>query len=261
MTDMTAGPKPTIRAIAIVLAALLAVGTPVFQALTGTIAVGETRLVNNGDTTLVAAGYAFSIWSLIYAGLLAYAVFQALPATRESPGLRLLGWPSVVAMLGCAAWLIAATYDAKWATVAIITVSALVLCVPLAKRYPVQHRVDFWFICAPVSLLAGWLTVASAINALTVLTGMGMIDAASAPIWAGGGVMLVGAIGVGLTSSSKNWVYPLPISWGLVAVAVAEQSDRPMIALMALITAALLVAMSAWVATHRSLLLPLPRQQ
>jgi hypothetical protein len=261
MTDMTAGPKPTIRTIAIVLAALLAVGTPIFQALTGTIAVGETRLVNNGDTTLEAAGYAFSIWSLIYAGLLAYAVFQALPATRESPGLRLLGWPSVVAMLGCVAWLVAATYDAKWATVAIITVSALVLCVPLAKRYPVQHRVDFWFICAPVSLLAGWLTVASAINALTVLTGMGMIDAASAPIWAGGGVMLVGIIGLGLTASSKNWIYPLPIAWGLVAVAVAEQADRPMIALMALVTAGLLVAMSAWVATHRSLLLPLPRQQ
>lgn len=261
MIDPLSGQKPAYRTIAIVAAALIGVGTPIVQVLTGTIAVGETRLVNNGDTTLEAAGYAFSIWSLIYAGLLAYAVYQALPATKESPGLRLLGWPSVGAMLGCAAWLIAATYDAKWATVAIIVVSALVLCVPLAKRYPVQHRIDFWLICAPLSLLAGWLTVASAINALTVLTGMGVIEAETAPVWATGGILLVVAVGAWQCIAAGNWIYPLPIAWGLVGVAVAEQSDQPMIAILALAGAVALVGAAAWAGTHRSLLLPLPRQQ
>jgi len=253
--------KPQVRTIAIVLAAVIAAGTPIVQALTGTFSVGQSDLVTSGDTTLRAAAYAFAIWGLIYAALLAFAVYQALPSTRESPGLRLLGWPSVVTMLGCSLWLIATTYDARWATVAIIVVSAAVLCVPLARRYPVQHRIDFWLICAPVSMLAGWLTVASAINALTVLTGFRVIDAGSAPAWAAGGIALVAAIGLGLTASSRNWVYPLPIAWGLVAVGVAEQSDRPMIALMAVIAAAALAAMSVWVSTHRSLLLPLPRQQ
>jgi|JI9StandDraft_2_1071091.scaffolds.fasta_scaffold37193_2 hypothetical protein len=253
--------KPTIRTVAIVLAAVIAAGTPIIQALTGTLSVGQSDLVTSGDATLRAAAYAFSIWGLIYGALLAFAVYQALPATQESPSLRRLGWPSVVAMLGCSAWLVATTYDARLATVAIIVVSAAVLCVPLARRYPVQHRIDFWLICAPVSMLAGWLTVASAINTLTVLTGFGVIDAVSAPAWAAAGVALVAIIGLWLTSVSRNWVYPLPIAWGLVAVGVAEQADRPLVALMAVISAVGLVGMAIWVSTHRSLLLPLPRQQ
>ena len=36
----------------------------------------------------VPAGYVFSIWGLIYIGLIAYAIFQALPSQRENPRLR-----------------------------------------------------------------------------------------------------------------------------------------------------------------------------
>jgi hypothetical protein len=36
----------------------------------------------------VPAGYVFSIWSLIYAGLLAYTIYQALPAQRSNQRLR-----------------------------------------------------------------------------------------------------------------------------------------------------------------------------
>lgn len=253
--------KPALRTLAIVAAAVFAVATPVIQFITGTSAVAETDLVRDGDTTLEAAGYAFSIWGLIYAGLIGYAVYQALPSTKDMPGLRMLGWPSVIAMVGCGAWLIAATYDAKWATVAIIIGSAAVLCVPLAKRYPVQHRIEYWLVAAPLSMLAGWLTVAAAINTLTVLTGMGVIEQAAAPTWAAGGIVLVVLIGAGITLSSKNWIYPLPIAWGLVGVMIAERMDRPMISLLALSGAVLLLAASAWVGTHRSILLPMPRQQ
>jgi hypothetical protein len=49
----------------------------------------------NGQTTgeisdrfrvyFVPAGYVFSIWGLIYLALIAFAVYQALPAQRENP--------------------------------------------------------------------------------------------------------------------------------------------------------------------------------
>ena len=253
--------KPAFRTLAIIAAALFAIGTPIVQTLTGTIAVGQGDLVNDGKQTLEAAGYAFSIWGLIYAGLLAYAVYQALPATKETPGLRLLGWPSAIAMTGCGAWLIAAAMDAKWATVAIISGSALVLCVPLVKRYPVQDTKDFWLVAAPVSLLAGWLTVASAINVLTVLTSFGVIQPDLADAWAAGGIVTVLAIGVGITAAARNWLYPLPIAWGLVGVAVAEQAERMPIAVLAGGAAVVLVGVAAWVGTHRRILLPYPRQQ
>lgn len=254
-------PKPLIRTSAILAAAMFAVGMPIVQWLTGTIAVGQTNLVNDGEQTLEAAGYAFSIWSLIYLGLLGYAAYQALPSTRETPGLRLLGWPSVIAMAGCGAWLLAATLDAKWATVAIITLAAASLCIPLAKRYPVQTAAEFWLIAAPLSLLAGWLTIASAINTLTVLTGVGVITEPTAPVWAAAGLVIVLLLGGGMSFFVKNWVYPLPIAWGLVAVMVAEQADRPIIGGLAAASALILLAMAVWGGTHRTPLLTQPRQQ
>ncbi len=253
--------KSAFRTLAILAAASFAVGVPVVQAATGTLAVGQSNLVRDGDTTLEAAGYAFSIWGVIYGGLLAYAVYQALPSTGEKPGLRLLGWPSVVAMLGCGFWLIAAAYDIKWATVGIIVASALVLCIPLIRRYPVQTTRDFWLIAAPLSMLAGWLTIASALNSLTVLTSFAVIAPETAPAWAAGGIMLVVAVGGWVSTVSRNWVYPLPIAWGLIGVSVAEHADRPMIALLAAGGAAALLVIAIRVGTHRSLLLPLPRQQ
>ena len=52
-------------------------------------------------------------------------------------------------------------------------------------------------------------------------------------------LVTVVAIGTAVTLMSKNWVYPLPIAWGLAAVWVAEQSDRPMVALLAVAGAAI----------------------
>jgi hypothetical protein len=238
--------RPILRTIAVAAAALFAVATPIVQSLSGVTPTGETELVREGDTTLEAAGYAFAIWGLIYAGLVAYAVYQLLPSTPEKPALRLLGWPSVVAMTGCGLWLIAAVYDVKLATMLIIIGSALALCVPLAKGGLAQTRLDFWLITAPLSMLAGWLTIASAINTLTVLTGWGVIDARSAPFWAAGGVIAAILIGAGITVVSRNWIYPLPIAWGLAAVWVAEQSDRPNVALMAAAGAVLFTIVAVW---------------
>ncbi len=253
--------KPLFRTVAIIAAAAFSVAVPVTQFALGMTPTGETDLVRDGDTTLEAAGYAFSIWGLIYAGLVSFAIYQALPSTKETPGLRALGWPSAVAMAGCGLWLIAAVYDIKLATMLIIIGSAAALCIPLSRRYPVQHQIEFWLVAAPLSMLAGWLTIASAINTLTVLTGWGLINVSTAPGWAAGGVIAVVFLAAGVAAASKNWIYPLPIAWGLAAVWVAEQTDRPVVAIMAAAGAALLVATAAWVGTHRRVLLPLPRQQ
>ena len=40
----------------------------------------------------VPAGYVFSIWGLIYIGLIAFAIFQALGSQRENPRMRATGW-------------------------------------------------------------------------------------------------------------------------------------------------------------------------
>ena len=47
----------------------------------------------------VPAGYVFSIWGLIYLALGAYAVYQALPAQRDNPRLRHVGYLFILSCL------------------------------------------------------------------------------------------------------------------------------------------------------------------
>ena len=57
------------------------------------------EISNRFQVYFVPAGYVFSIWGLIYLGLLAYTIFQALPAQRANGRLRATGWWVVLANL------------------------------------------------------------------------------------------------------------------------------------------------------------------
>ncbi len=59
----------------------------------------------------VPAGYVFSIWGLIYLGLGAFAVYQALPAQREAPRLRRIGYLFALSCLANIAWLFLWHYE------------------------------------------------------------------------------------------------------------------------------------------------------
>jgi hypothetical protein len=172
--------KPPVRTFAIVAAASFAIVIPIAQAL-GEFGQNPEALAAEGDSTLKAAGYAFAIWTLIHIGLAIYALYQALPKTENSAALSRFGWPSVIAMIGCGLWLIAAAQDLQWATVVIIVSSALALIIPLTRPAPKQVRVQFLLIETPLALLAGWLTIAASINTLTVMTAEGVID--DALVW------------------------------------------------------------------------------
>src|SRR5258706_4135095 len=74
--------------------ALLAVVQIVVSGLGGSGAIGEPIgvVANAYDTPLLAAGWTFAIWAPIYAGFLAYAVYQLLPGQRRREIHRRTGW-------------------------------------------------------------------------------------------------------------------------------------------------------------------------
>ena len=57
------------------------------------------------DVYFVPAGYVFSIWGLIYLALSAFAVYQALPAQRENPHLRRIGYLFALSCVANSAWI------------------------------------------------------------------------------------------------------------------------------------------------------------
>jgi len=144
----------------------------------------------DSDATLKVVGWAFAIWGLIYVGLLAYGVRQALPQTGESDLIHALGWPSAAAFAGIGLWIVAAAFDWEMATIVLIFGSLAVLLVPLlanAGRIRGLGKADRdrWLTIWPLALLAGWLTIAAPVNLVTVATGNGDLPSTLSPtLWA-----------------------------------------------------------------------------
>ena len=67
--------------------------------------VSIQEVVERGPGSLVEpALYAFTVWALIFALSLVYAVYQALPANRENPLLRRIGWYTAGAFACTGLW-------------------------------------------------------------------------------------------------------------------------------------------------------------
>ncbi len=234
---------------AVIAAVALAIAAPALQMTLG-LGLSASEFAGNGDETLRAAGYAFSIWSVIYLGLVGYAVWQILPRNRDRPLLDALAWPATVAIASTGAWIIASAADARWATIAIIAVAAVVLITGLvaAGRKERGGLADWLLVWWPLGLLAGWLTIATALNVLTVLTSEGIIVPETAPLAAVAAIVPVVAVALAVLRATRLVAYGVPIAWGLVAVWVAEKAEKPTIAAIALAAAVLIGLFAAWLA-------------
>ena len=245
------------RQISIIAAVAFAIASPIVQ-MAGDVGLSAAEFSQAGDGTLRAAGYAFSIWSVIYAGLVAFAVYQALPAHRDDSLLAAVAGPAVVAITGTGLWIWASALDARWLTVAIIVVSAAGLTLGLLRAARVVGRPDFKaraFVWWPLSLLAGWLTIASAINILTVLTAEGLLDGVPRPA-AFVGVAAVLVVALLVLRTPRLALHGAPIVWGLVAVWVAEKASKADVAMLALGSALVIAAYGLWQSRPRGSSLP-----
>ena len=83
-------------------------------------------------TLLAPAGPAFSIWTVIYVGLVAYTVYQWLPVRASSARLRAIGWPAAASMVLNAAWLLVT--QAGWLWVSVVVIVALAVTLGLLVR-------------------------------------------------------------------------------------------------------------------------------
>jgi len=124
------------------------------------------------DTFFVPAGYVFSIWGLIYIGLIALTIFQALPAQRENPRLVRIGWWLVIGNLVNAAWIFLWHYQQFALTlIAMLTllVSLLNIYVGIQKDKQKISLAERLSVNLPISIYLGWISVATIANISDVL--------------------------------------------------------------------------------------------
>lgn len=188
----------------------------------------------------VPAGYVFAIWGVIYLGLLAYAVFQALPAQRENPRLRSIGGLFTVTSAANIAWIFLWHYEEFPGTMAVmlaLLVSLIAIYLRLGIGRTPASRAETWLVRVPFSVYLGWITVATVANASQLLYSLGWNGGPIAPqAWASIMVFVAAVVGLLMTITRRDVGYLLVLVWAFIGIAL-KHAGAP------------LVSISAWAAT------------
>lgn len=240
----------TLRRFAVLVTTLAAVIIGPANA-SGAFGQSPAEFAADSDANLRVAGWAFRIWGPLYAGMLAFTAWQLL-GRSDSPLTRLLGWPAALAFAGLFAWILAAGADAEATTAVIIIATLLALLAPLwagAAEVRAASGAQRWLVVWPLAALAGWLSVASPVNVVTVLTGNGDL-LGPALAWSLTAVVAVALAALAVSRRLATLAYALPVGWGLAGVAAAEWSRNPVLAWTALVCGLATVA-GGWVLAAR----------
>jgi hypothetical protein len=177
--------------------------------------------------------WSFFIWFLIYAGCIAYGIYQALPAHREDEILRRVGFYTSSAFIGVTTYALVAQFEigSEWILIAIfiwILASLLVAIMRLTVDQSHLTRTEEYTILAPVSLLLGWCSLAVFVNIAAIFKDSGMLQATIETSFSLLLLLVAGSIAAGIISITKgNIWYTIPVIWGLIGVVIANIWQQP----------------------------------
>ncbi|GCE28785.1 hypothetical protein KDA_42690 [Dictyobacter alpinus] len=238
-----------------VLNVVLAVGQVVVTVL-GYIVGSNSKFSSSTAATspIVPADYTFIVWSLIYAGALVYAIYQALPRQREDELLRRIGFYTASAYLATIVWLIAAQTGVAWFTVVClfwILASLLGAFLQIIQWRTAFTQAQRWLVILPISIYTAWATIASIANPASVAqeSGVTSLLGLSATAW----TLIMLLVGTGIAGfvtirSRGNAGYALTFVWALIGIVVANvvRSSNPPVAILAGILAVVMVVLLSW---------------
>jgi hypothetical protein len=200
-------------------------------------------------STILPATYAFAIWGPIFILCSVYALYQALPAQRENPVFRAIGWWTVGAFLANGAWSYAFT-NRQFILAQAIIVAAFVCAgsayfrfgrvVPAARA----TNIDNWLIGPALGLLFGWLTAATVVGLAATLIASGLPARGQGAEIRDATLLLLGSgvAGFVIFASRRGpygaWVsFAAAVLWALVAVVIEQRLISPITTITAAVTA------------------------
>ncbi|SDS89883.1 hypothetical protein SAMN04488570_2981 [Nocardioides scoriae] len=226
-------PSDRVRQVGVTLAEVFCVlGTLVGVGVLGTrVAESSGGALSSEATLLAPAGPAFSIWSVVYAGLAAYTVWQWLPGRASDPRARSVGWLAAASMVLNAAWLLVTQQGWIWVSVGVIValVATLGVLVRRLSGRPAGGTVERVVVDGTFGLYLGWVCVAVCANVTAALVASGVEPSRLvAEVAAVLVLAVVAALGVVLAGRlGARWSVAAASAWGLVWIAVGRTQASP----------------------------------
>lgn len=228
--------------------------TIIFNYLSNTgIFKGKTiaNVSNQYQNLFTPAGYAFSIWGLIYILLIGFVFFTGRslfnPTKNEADHfVEKIGWWFVVSCVANCVWILTWLYGYIGISVMVLLIvfSSLLFILSKASKYNSSYA-QKWFINYPFQIYAGWVSVALIAAAAAWLTkiewsGWGLSEI----MWTVILIIIATVIHLFMTWKKNSPVFAFVAVWALIAIAVANQTVSAEVNNVALASAAILCVSS-----------------
>ncbi len=201
------------------------------------------------ETLFTPAGWAFSIWSLIYGGLACFTVYQFLPSQADDRVAQQVAGLFIASCMLNLGWLFA--WHFLFTGLSFVFMAALVITVAEIYRRVTNRRSKRTaayrlLVALPFRIYLGWLLVAAMANLMAMLQARGYdwlpLDQFGFALILLGVTVLLGVLALLLR---HDLFLNLALVWGLVAVAFGPASTTLMLS-ASLAAAAILLGACAW---------------
>lgn len=188
------------------------------------------------ENLFTPAGYAFSIWGLIYLGLIGFIVYQSKVLFKNEPiedeevyeeeeTVYQIGWLFAASCAVNCLWVLTWLYDYTGISVLLMIVllyflSRIIINTGMELKDSSFKKIALvWW---PFSIYTGWITVALIANIAAYLTKLGWEGFTSEITWTIIMICVAGAINLFMTWTRNMREYAVAGAWGVFAVAVAN---------------------------------------
>jgi hypothetical protein len=220
--------KDTLRQAAVALTVLVTITVNALANALPLNGLNTGEISDRFQVYFVPAGYVFSIWGLIYVGLIAYAVYQALPAQRQNPRLQAVGWWVSLGGLANSAWIFLWHYE-RFPLTLIAMLALLATLIITYLRLGIGRTSvtsgETWAVRVPFSIYLGWITVATVANVTSLLDFLNWDGFGLSPVaWMWIVLAVVLAIVVAVSLTRRDAPYALVVLWALAGIAIKHAS-------------------------------------
>jgi hypothetical protein len=235
------------------LVALLAWLMPLVAWLSNTGLFGPTNAAISDayPTLIVAAGYAFAIWGPIFLLDVIHGTWQLFARDNDVHARRIRPLTATGFAL-TSLWMVVFSQQWFWLALAIIWASlACLLAAAWQVSHTARHGPGRWWQWVPLSLHAGWVSLAVFLNTAQVIVAFDLLPSARMLPWT---LVLFALAAILLLASiarmrGNPW-YTLAATWGLVGVYARQHGSglagAQVAGWVALGLAAAVVLTSAW---------------
>lgn len=233
---------------------LLSLGMPLVAWFSQQGAFGPSNgaVSDHYPTLVVAAGYAFAIWGAIFLLDVLFGFWQ-LSSRRTGSVVASIRLPAALGFSLTALWMPVFSNQLFWLALLIIwsSLACLLVCAVRLSADPRPQPGQRWLAWLPLSLHAGWLSLAAILNTAQVIVAYRLLPTDQMLGWSTALLVVATILLLALNQRMRgNLAYAAAAAWALAAVYVkqsaSELAGADTAAWLAVAIAVLLAAQTLW---------------